>query len=162
MNARPPRTRAPLYSRLLHLKYVHPNSWQRAVLGEGAIVVGGILVLADLASLWVLLALPFTVAAVVKGHDLLAGLLAPVNARAVDAAEDAEIQGWVASPELPEPALSPESEPVVAQPVLTDVVETDSAVRVIPAPSRRAAARPGAAAARAQVTARRPRRKANG
>ena len=69
-----PRKR-PLYPRLLRLRNVHPNGWQRAALGEGALAVAVVLVLADLASAWTLLALPLGVAAVVKAHDVLAGLL---------------------------------------------------------------------------------------
>lgn len=69
------RRRPPLYPRLLHLRHVHPNAWQRAVLGEGAIVLAVVLVLADVASAWTLLALPVGVALVVKAHDVLAGLL---------------------------------------------------------------------------------------
>ena len=68
-------TRRPLYPRLLRLRNVHPNAWQRALLGEGALALAVLLVLADLASSWTLLLLPLAVAAVVKAHDLLAGLL---------------------------------------------------------------------------------------
>ena len=70
-------TRKPLYPRLLRLRHVAPNAWQRALLGEGAIAVAALLVLADLATAWTLLALPLAVAVVVKAHDLLAGRLAP-------------------------------------------------------------------------------------
>ena len=70
------RTKTPLYPRLLRLKHVAPNAWQRAVLGEGALGVAGLLVLADLATAWTLVALPVAVAVVVKAHDGLAGLLA--------------------------------------------------------------------------------------
>lgn len=73
--AGPARVKHPLYPRLLHLRNVHPNAWQRAVLGEGAIAIAVLLVLADLATAWTLLVLPLAVAAVVKGHDLLAGAL---------------------------------------------------------------------------------------
>ena len=72
--ARPRKT--PLYPRLLRLKNVHPNAWQRAALGEGALGVAVLLVLADLATAWTLLVLPLAVAVVVKAHDLVAGLLA--------------------------------------------------------------------------------------
>jgi hypothetical protein len=72
---RAPR-RTPLYPRLLRLRHVRPNGWQRAVLGEGAIALAAVLVLADVASAWTLLVLPLGVAALVKGHDVLAGLLA--------------------------------------------------------------------------------------
>jgi hypothetical protein len=68
--------RRPLYPRLLGLKNVRPNGWQRAVLGEGALALAVVLVLADLASAWSLLVLPLGVAAVVKAHDVLAGMLA--------------------------------------------------------------------------------------
>ena len=67
----------PLYVRLLGLRHVRPSGWQRAALGEGSVIVAGLVVLADLASAWLLLALPLGVAAVVKGHDLLAASLAP-------------------------------------------------------------------------------------
>lgn len=84
----------PLYPRLLRLRNVHPNGWQRAALGEGALAVAVVLVLADVASAWTLLVLPLGVAAVVKAHDVLAGLLrapqdddgaAPVTGTAPDA-----------------------------------------------------------------------------
>src|SRR3954462_5881091 len=67
--------RRPLYPRLLRLHHVHPNAWQRALLGEGALAVAVLLVLADLATAWILLILPVAVAAVVKAHDVLAGRL---------------------------------------------------------------------------------------
>lgn len=70
-----PADRRPFYPRLLRLRHVHPNAWQRAALGEGAALVGGLLALADLASAWSVLVLPVAVAVVVKGHDLLAGML---------------------------------------------------------------------------------------
>lgn len=65
----------PLYPRLLRLRHIHPNGWQRALLGEGALGVAILLVLADLATAWTLLVLPVAVALVVKAHDLLAGRL---------------------------------------------------------------------------------------
>jgi hypothetical protein len=79
----------PLYWRILRLRHVHPNGWQRAILGEGAIAVAAILVLADRASAWILVVLPLTVALVVKGHDVLAGLIAPVSAGATSYDETA-------------------------------------------------------------------------
>lgn len=69
------KTRTPLYPRLLRLRHVHPNAWQRAALGEGAIGVGVLLSMADLATAWTIVALPVAVAALVKAHDLLQGLL---------------------------------------------------------------------------------------
>jgi hypothetical protein len=67
--------RRPLYPRLLRLRHVHPNAWQRALLGEGALALAVLLVLADVATAWTLIVLPLAVAAVVKAHDLLAGYL---------------------------------------------------------------------------------------
>jgi len=71
----PVRAKRPLYPRLLRLKNVSPNGWQRALLGEGALALAVVLVLADVASAWTLLALPLGVAVFVKAHDVLAGLL---------------------------------------------------------------------------------------
>lgn len=68
-------TRRPLYPRLLRLRHIAPNGWQRALLGEGAFAVATLLVLADLATAWTLVVLPVAVAALVKVHDLLAGVL---------------------------------------------------------------------------------------
>lgn len=65
----------PLYARLLHLQHVRPTALQRALLGEGALFVAVLLTLADLASAWLLLVLPLSVAGVVKAHDLVAGQL---------------------------------------------------------------------------------------
>ncbi|MCU1593087.1 MAG: hypothetical protein JWO12_479 [Frankiales bacterium] len=65
----------PFYPKLLHLQHVHPNAWQRAVLGEGMALVGVLLAMADLASAWSVVALPAAMAGVVKAHDLLAGRL---------------------------------------------------------------------------------------
>ena len=77
--ARGPR---PIYPRLLRLRHVHPNAWQRAVLGEGALTTAALLVLADLATAWTLLVLPVAVAVVVKAHDALEGKLARERALA--------------------------------------------------------------------------------
>ncbi|MCY7366405.1 MAG: hypothetical protein LH469_13995 [Frankiaceae bacterium] len=71
----PPPAKKPLYPRLLRLQHISPNAWQRAVLGEGALGVGVLLAMADLASAWTVVVLPVAVAAVVKAHDLLEGLL---------------------------------------------------------------------------------------
>ena len=68
--------RVPLYPRLLRLRHLHLRGWQRIVLGEGALGAAVLLVLADLASAWTLLVLPVAVAAVVKLHDVVEGLLA--------------------------------------------------------------------------------------
>jgi hypothetical protein len=70
------RQRRPFYPRLLRLRHIHPNGWQRAFLGEGVVVLAALLALADLATAWTLLVLPVAVAVVVKAHDVLAGYLA--------------------------------------------------------------------------------------
>ena len=67
--------RRPLYVRLLRLRRLRLRAWQRAVLGEGALAVAVLLVLADRAAAWALLVLPVLVAVVVKVHDVVAGLL---------------------------------------------------------------------------------------
>lgn len=67
--------KTPLYWRVLRLRHVHPNGWQRALLVEGVISVAVVLVLADVATAWTLLALPLASTLVVKAHDILAGLL---------------------------------------------------------------------------------------
>ena len=68
-------SRRPLYVRLLRLRHVQLSGWQRALLRDGALVLAVVLVLADLASAWLLLALPLAVAVVVKAHDIVAGQL---------------------------------------------------------------------------------------
>jgi hypothetical protein len=74
--ASPSRPRkAPLYWRMLRLRHIHPNGWQRALLAEGVLGAAVLLVMADKASIWTLLVLPVVVAALVKVHDLLAGRL---------------------------------------------------------------------------------------
>jgi hypothetical protein len=65
----------PLYWRMLRLRNLRPNGWQRAVLVEGVLGVSVVLVLADVASAWTLLVMPLASAAVVKGHDVLLGML---------------------------------------------------------------------------------------
>jgi len=71
----PTAKKKPLYPRLLRLRHIHPNAWQRAALGEGAIAAGVLLAMADLASAWTIVALPVAVAAIVKAHDSLQGLI---------------------------------------------------------------------------------------
>lgn len=67
----------PLYWRALRLQHLRPNGWQRAILVEGVLALAVILVLADVATAWTLLVLPLSSALLVKGHDVLAGLLRP-------------------------------------------------------------------------------------
>jgi len=73
--AAPRRHKEPLYPQLLRLRHVHPNAWQRALLGEGMALVGGLLAMADLASAWSIVVLPLAVAGVVKAHDVVKGWL---------------------------------------------------------------------------------------
>lgn len=94
--------RTALYPRLLRLRHVRPNGWQRALLGEGALAVAGLLVLADVATAWSLLVLPLAVAVLVKSHDLLAGVL--------------QRQGRPAEPARPEALARPDEMDEVAQP----------------------------------------------
>ena len=79
-------SKAPLYPRVLRLRHIHPSGWQRLLFWEGSFVVAGLLVLADVASAWTLLVLPVAVALVVKGHDLLTGLLRPAASPASEPA----------------------------------------------------------------------------
>lgn len=65
----------PLYLRLLGVRHLAPRGWQRALLAEGSVVLALLIALADLASAWVLVVLPLTVATVVVYHDLLEGAL---------------------------------------------------------------------------------------
>ena len=68
--------RRPLYPRVLRLRHLRLRGWQRLLLSDGAVLLSVLLVLADVASAWTLLVLPLAVAAVVKAHDVAAGLLA--------------------------------------------------------------------------------------
>jgi hypothetical protein len=69
---------APLYWRLLRLRYTRPNGWLRALYFEGAVALGVVLVLADVASVWTIVVLPLIVAVVVKANDVVAGSLRAV------------------------------------------------------------------------------------
>ena len=89
--------KSPLYPRLLRLKNIYPVAWQRALLVEGVIAMGGLLALADLATAWTPVVLPVGVAVMVKFHDVLTGVLRPAKKEdgAAPAREDAvdEVQG---------------------------------------------------------------------
>jgi hypothetical protein len=69
---------APLYWRLLRLRHTRPNGWLRALYFEGAVTLGVVLVLADVASVWTIVVLPLIVAVVVKANDVVAGSLRPI------------------------------------------------------------------------------------
>ncbi len=136
--------RKPLYWRVLRLRHVHPSNWQRAAFFEGSIVTAAVLVLADLASAWLLLVLPVAVAGVVKAHDVLVGWLAevpPITEASDEQTVDAPAVSDAEPERAPEPAPEPEPE-----------LDAEPNVRVVPPPKPRPArTRPGAAAARAQA-----------
>lgn len=71
----PAPVKGPMYWRLLRLRHVQPNGWQRAIFVEGVLALSLVLVLADVASAWTLLVLPLASALVVKAHDVIAGIL---------------------------------------------------------------------------------------
>ena len=68
-------TKPPLYWRLLRLRHIRPNGWQRAILVEGVLSLSLVLVLADVASAWTLLVLPVASAVIVKANDVVVGML---------------------------------------------------------------------------------------
>ncbi|MFF5085236.1 hypothetical protein ACFY36_50050 [Actinoplanes sp. NPDC000266] len=65
----------PLYARLLRLRHVAPSGFLCFVYLEGAVALGILLALAELVSWWGVLALPATVAVMVKLNDVIAGSL---------------------------------------------------------------------------------------
>lgn len=65
----------PLYARMLGLQYVSPSGLLCFVFLEGAVAMGVLLALAELVSWWGVLALPATVAVMVKLNDVVAGAL---------------------------------------------------------------------------------------
>ena len=65
----------PMYWRLLRLRYIRPNGWMRALFVEGSVGLAVVLVLAEKASIWTIVALPAVVAVLVKANDLIAGAL---------------------------------------------------------------------------------------
>jgi hypothetical protein len=70
-------TNAPLYHRLLRLRHYRPGPLMTMVLFEGSIAVSAVLALAELLNWWSVLAIPLTVAAMVKFNDVVAGLSKP-------------------------------------------------------------------------------------
>jgi hypothetical protein len=108
----PKPRKPPLYWRLLRLRHVHPNGWQRALLIEGVLAVAVVLVLAGKATIWTLLVLPVVAAVLVKLNDVLAGSLAG-RATATDVAatdddrSDPDPDPGPAAEEQPEAAEAP-------------------------------------------------------
>jgi hypothetical protein len=62
-----------MYWRLLRLRHIRPNGWLRALFVEGSVGLAVVLVLAEAASIWTIIALPVVVAALVKLNDVIAG-----------------------------------------------------------------------------------------
>ncbi len=67
----------PLYARMLRLKFLEPSGFLCFVFLEGAVALGILLALAELVSWWGVLALPATVAIMVKLNDVIASSLTP-------------------------------------------------------------------------------------
>lgn len=63
----------PLYARVLGLQYLRPSGLLCFLYFEGAIALGALLALAELADWWVVLVLPATIAVMVKINDVIAG-----------------------------------------------------------------------------------------
>ena len=77
----------PLYARVLRLRHIRPGGLLCFAFFEGAVAVGILLALAELAPWWAALVLPAVVAGVVKVNDVVAGLsararLVPAHTRA--------------------------------------------------------------------------------
>jgi hypothetical protein len=66
-----------LYIRVLGLRHIKPAGWRRLLVAEGSVALALFLALSDLTSAWVIALLPLTTAAMVKYHDVLAGLVGP-------------------------------------------------------------------------------------
>ena len=76
----------PFYARALRLRHLAPSGLLCFVFLEGAVALGVLLALAELVSWWGVLALPVTVALMVKFNDLVAGALSRAPAQAMAAA----------------------------------------------------------------------------
>jgi hypothetical protein len=66
-------TNRPLYYRLLRLHHIRPRGSVTFAFFEGSIGVAALLTLADIINWWGLLAIPVTVAVMVKLNDIVAG-----------------------------------------------------------------------------------------
>ena len=74
MSPRPGAGRPPLYPRVLRLRYIRPGGLLCFLYFEGALALGVLLALAELAPWWGALVLPVVVALMVKINDTVAGL----------------------------------------------------------------------------------------
>jgi hypothetical protein len=63
----------PLYARLLRLRYIQPGAFLCFALFEGSIIFAVLLSFAELASWWAVLAVPLSIAGMVKINDIAAG-----------------------------------------------------------------------------------------
>jgi hypothetical protein len=75
VTAEPEARDSSYYARVLRLRTLHLRSWQRALFVEGAVALAILIVLADLASAWLILVFPVVLAVVVKFNDVVCGLL---------------------------------------------------------------------------------------
>jgi hypothetical protein len=80
------RANRPLYARVLRLHRLRPGPLLCFMFFEGTIALGILLALAELASEWVVLVLPLSVAAMVKFNDVVAVALARSSVPAIPAA----------------------------------------------------------------------------
>jgi hypothetical protein len=64
-----------LYARVLRLRHIQVRPMAALLLFEGSIALGLLLVLAEIVTVWGIVAIPVTVAVMVKLNDLIAGLL---------------------------------------------------------------------------------------
>lgn len=129
--------RRPLYDSVLRLRHLRLARWQRLLLAEGSVVVAVLVVLAELASPWLLLALPVAVAVLVKLHDVLAGLLADrpagapalatVAAPAPTVGDPADAPGAAPAPTVGDPADAPTVVMTAAPPTAATAVPATAA-----------------------------------
>ena len=92
----------PLYARVLRLRHIRPGGLLCFAFFEGAVAVGILLALAELAPWWAALVLPAVVAGVVKVNDVVAGLsararLVPAHTRA-GSARRTSVRGRATAP----------------------------------------------------------------
>ncbi len=120
----------PLYPKLLRLKHLHLSAWQRAALVEGSIAVGAVAALADQVTAWTPVVLPVAVAAVVKFHDVLTGILSPRVAEpppTPEVSRVAYVGGQPALPALVTPP-TPAAGPVPPEVPVSEAVSVPAAV----------------------------------
>jgi hypothetical protein len=72
--------RRPLYFRLLRVRHLRVRGWVSFLLFEGSFALGALLMLAEMADYWAIVAVPVAVAAMVKVNDVVArALLEPLG-----------------------------------------------------------------------------------